>query len=272
MRLIKSKLLILDKLITEFLSRAKALSLNSPERISFATFEESFDVPKPMEGWFQTHLTFLKVWNVCKFSDLLEETESRRRKGRFLSPAGPRLLPAAEQTLYTLNDRTFKEKKEKRKSSEHRREAAGTARDPGAGPRGPPASGRGRGRGRGAGGGACARAAHTAVPLFGSAGMWAGAVLPRYQPPACRRDCPWPRRARCSVAGGPAKRHGLHPEGNDSDLWLGRVVGQPLAAKRHGVSRGPTASSSQLSFPGVDFLFVPLANAYGGRFWNMQLA
>lgn len=50
------------------------------------------------------------------------------------------------------------------------------------------------------------------------------------------------------------------------------MVGQPLAAKRHGVSRGPTASSSQLSFLGTDFLFVPLANAYGGRFRNMQLA
>lgn len=47
--------------------------------------------------------------------------------------------------------------------------------------------------------------------------------------------------------------HGLHPEGNESHLWLD-AVGQPLAAQRRGVNRGPTASSSQLSFPGVDFL------------------
>ena len=42
--------LFLGKAITESLSRAKALSLNSSGRILFATFEESFDVPKACGG------------------------------------------------------------------------------------------------------------------------------------------------------------------------------------------------------------------------------
>lgn len=44
---------------------------------------------------------------------MLQETESRR-KDCSLSPARPRSLPAAEQALYRLNDRSFTEKKEEK--------------------------------------------------------------------------------------------------------------------------------------------------------------
>lgn len=82
---------------------------------------------------------------------LLEETKSRR-KDRSLSPARPRSLPTAEQTLYRLNNRTFTGKikkreretesarKEKVSSTKQRPPAPGTVRDPGAEPRGPSAS------------------------------------------------------------------------------------------------------------------------------------
>lgn len=45
---------------------------------------------------------------------MLEETESRRKDCSF-SPARPRSLPAAEQALYRLNDRSFTEKKRGKK-------------------------------------------------------------------------------------------------------------------------------------------------------------
>lgn len=116
------------------------------------------------------------------------ETEPGRKKDCSLPT-----LAVVQPTFYRLNDGTFtrrKRGKEKVASTEGRSPAPWTTRDQGAGPCGPPASGLDRGRARVPGGGACARAASTAVPLFGSAGMWAGEVLQRYQPPACRQDFP----------------------------------------------------------------------------------
>lgn len=183
------------------------------------------------------------------------------RERPLLRPPAPRSLPTAKRTARrTRCPRTHRRLAQSKEERSQQRGAAppapGVARDPGAGPPGRrPVAGRGAGPGAGPGrrGGARPRSApRCCARLRGCAPRGPA----RCRSPAGRPDGPLTRRA---ALGGRrrAERHGLHPEGKGCALRLARGVGQPPAAGRRAVRRGPTASSSQLSSLAlIFFLFL----------------